>query len=167
MLLDPLPAASVGMSSTIALEVGETGCWTLGRLDTIGLQKQSCAGYDRPSTARLPAVPAMPAVKAGCPFKSGHGTMSTDEKIIEAGVVAWCARRDVTDLQAKVIANAWHGGQSSALYSFTSTGAIRDDAEGEILSLQRTLDDELCALLWYVRHYGPRGPVDGWDDLNW
>lgn len=26
---------------------------------------------------------------------------------------------------------------------------------------------DLMRLLEYVRHYGPRGPVDGWSNLNW
>jgi hypothetical protein len=76
--------------------------------------------------------------------------------------------------QARRLASEWHGGQWSALYSLSSTGAIDvEAADREImasLDLQpEGTDDErdLDALLAYVHSHGPRGPVadDGWTTL--
>lgn len=78
---------------------------------------------------------------------------------------------------ARRIASEWHGGITSDLYLLTSTGTISTDAEREIglcmmaLESQDTYRDKdhknLFNLLQYVRHYGPRGPVDGWSRLSW
>jgi hypothetical protein len=98
--------------------------------------------------------------------------MSIDQAIIEAGLADHRAGAGLSALQAKVIANAWHGGQSSALYAFTSTGAILPTADDEIAAqLHHTTNAqnraELEALAFYVRDHGERGKVHGWSDLTW
>lgn len=79
----------------------------------------------------------------------------------------------MSDACARVVAMQWHGGQSSALYALGSSGAITDDAFGEIcaelrpVQEARDLDGQqaLGALLTYVAERGERGPVDGWAAL--
>lgn len=74
----------------------------------------------------------------------------------------------ITDGQARRIASEWHGGQWSTLYSFTSTGAIDfQPLKDEILfELRDTEDqDELKALMRYVRDKGPRERQEGWYTL--
>lgn len=79
---------------------------------------------------------------------------------------------------ARRIASEWHGGIASDLYLLTSTGTISTDAEREIIDARREVYEQsnhgiasaihdLNKLLAYVRHYGPRGPVDGWSKLSW
>lgn len=104
--------------------------------------------------------------------------MSIDAAIISQAVSTHRHGDTISDLQARVIANAWHGGQSSALYSLTSTGAITDATLAELYEELRFIDArgpvdggeadyELTALLDYAKTYGPRGPVDGWSELRW
>lgn len=100
--------------------------------------------------------------------------MSIDARIIDEAIARHNAGQVITDLQAKVIANAWHGGQASALYSLTSTGNLNGgDLFGEIggsATVRINHPDfpaDLNALYAYVQAYSPRGPVDGWSDLNW
>lgn len=102
-----------------------------------------------------------------------------DDEIIAAAVTEHNAGRPVTDLQARVIASAWHGGQTSALYSFASCGNTtqRNDLHpaeellGELHHEVRICVDEnraeLRALISYVERVGARGPVDTWDRLSW
>lgn len=89
----------------------------------------------------------------------------------------------ITDTEARKIASEWHGGQGTALYAFSSTGAINTAREDhqllhEIedcissLSIERGAEsppelDDLFALRIYVGHTGNRGPVDGWGKLTW
>jgi hypothetical protein len=88
----------------------------------------------------------------------------------------------ISDLEARRIASEWHGGGGTALYAFTSTGAIdtaREDhrlmheIEDCVASLAtqphtRTVDvDDLFNLRTYVSHTGKRGPQPGWSDLTW
>lgn len=98
----------------------------------------------------------------------------SDQRIIDEAVALHEMGKPVDDLQAKVIASAWHSGQSSALYSFSSTGAISEDLEWEIT---RQLDSgapfeqgerpELDALRAYVVAQGWREPQPNWSDLSW
>lgn len=78
----------------------------------------------------------------------------------------------ITDAMARRIAMDWHGGQISALYSFGSTGGIRDlgALRGEISRELQTLDvgkerRPLLALDKYVREAGERPPIPGWSGL--
>jgi acyl-coenzyme A synthetase/AMP-(fatty) acid ligase len=109
----------------------------------------------------------------------------SEEQIVSDAVHAWQQGYPISDLQARVIASQWHGGQSSALYSLASCGATvsrADDWEDEsptdrLLSeiAQEGLStlgmlpeqEELQALASYVECVGPRGPVEGWSDLHW
>lgn len=78
----------------------------------------------------------------------------------------------ITDAQARSIAAAWHGGQTSPLCALATSGAIVDvdDVQREISRDLETLDigrvrRPLLALDIYVREHGQRGPVSGWSDL--
>lgn len=79
----------------------------------------------------------------------------------------------------RALAAAWHSGMSSPLYALASSGAIVDGIEREveeaIADAERfgTTDPDYAAdvvplrhLLTYVRHHGPRGPVEGWSDIR-
>lgn len=96
-----------------------------------------------------------------------------------------CLDKLLSDLDARRLASAWHGGQGTALYAFASTGAI-DTARPD-----HDLDAELCICLapasadlvrtipgqsertsvqllrLYSRHHGPRGPQAHWHELVW
>lgn len=94
----------------------------------------------------------------------------TDDEIMADAVRQSQAGAAISDLQARVIASQWHGGQISALYSLASCGAIRDDLADEIqheLAYNRGEAPELYVLLKYVRFNGVRGPVDAWSSLRW
>lgn len=81
----------------------------------------------------------------------------------------------ITDTHARRIAAEWHGGLSSAMYAFASSGFIAPDLEAEItheLEIDRNFASveektPLIRLLDYVRVKGERGPVDGWSNLSW
>jgi len=92
--------------------------------------------------------------------------MSTDEKIIAEAIHHYQIGNTITDLQARVIASAWHNGHYSDLYALTSTGTIRKDFDPG-LGDNRLENPEILALMNYVHTHGPRGPVDGWSDLSW
>lgn len=85
--------------------------------------------------------------------------------------------REISDACARVIASWWHGGQASAGYSFTSTGAITTDdpsdlwrelggtdRDGQPEWMRDALD---CLGTYLVRRFndGERGPVAGWSGL--
>ncbi|HEX5522795.1 MAG TPA: hypothetical protein VFX53_05075 [Pedococcus sp.] len=72
-----------------------------------------------------------------------------------------------SDGQARRIASEWHGGQSSALYSLASCGAITPEVAGEIQREITTCDDatDLTALLIYVAFHGPRDRQEGWSGV--
>ena len=105
----------------------------------------------------------------------------SDQSIIDHAVERHQAGEIISDLEARVIANAWHGGQFTALYSFASTGTISpvsddylgSEVEDEIereLEVCAPLDlshHELEALLAYVRSKGPRSAPEGWTNLHW
>lgn len=80
---------------------------------------------------------------------------------------------ELDDLGARIVASWWHGGQSTALYSFVSTGAISDDLLWEIGKCDTgglTAEDlfTLAALARYVEtNLTARPPVDGWSDMHW
>ncbi len=66
----------------------------------------------------------------------------------------------MTESQARRIASEWHGGKSSALYAFASSGTILDTLEREIRddlkeSTEYQSDDELSSLLDYVKEHAP------------
>ena len=85
---------------------------------------------------------------------------------------------------ARRIASEWHGGQSTGLYALCSSGAIigkqqrpgETETEEEVCACLRWLannrtmcpvsdQQDLTNLLAYIKHYGPRGPVPGWNDM--
>lgn len=76
----------------------------------------------------------------------------------------------ITDGAARRIASDYHNGQTSASYSFASTGTITD-VDSLIRDLQRGLssdqldDPDLRALTDYITQTGPRGSVSGWAGL--
>lgn len=99
----------------------------------------------------------------------------SDSEIVAAAVAQWQQGHPITDGQARVIASQWHGGQTSALYSFASTGTIDaetdDTASRLVWEITREIDavgalvaesEGLEALRAYVAQHGARGPVDGW-----
>jgi hypothetical protein len=77
----------------------------------------------------------------------------------------------ISDAQARSIASAYHGGQFSALYSLSSTGAIDvERVTSEVSTAVQELEPgpdrrPLLALDKYVRTHGTRGPVPGWSKL--
>ena len=77
----------------------------------------------------------------------------------------------ISDGQARRIASEWHGGMSSALYSFASSGAVdlgrvRDEISRELWQLDvGAARRELLALDKYVRIAGQRPARDGWSRL--
>lgn len=107
----------------------------------------------------------------------------SDQDIIRAASKRWQARQEITDGQARVIASQWHGGQVSALCALATSGAITEDAQGEVNAAvsdaERRLDagtvsaedvtpDDLLALRAlgeYVSDRDERGPVAGWSHL--
>lgn len=98
--------------------------------------------------------------------------MSADEQIIGDAAITHYRGFYLTDLQAKVTANAWHGGQSSPLYAFTSTGAIVEGCLDEVdkcLQYEMSAADRnaLAGLRAYVQAFGTRDRVPGWAQINW
>jgi hypothetical protein len=97
----------------------------------------------------------------------------TDDEILK-GVLArleeFGIHAVIDDSIARLIASQYHGGQSSALYSFASTGAIdKANMIGDILECHMAADDDenfdpaaLNALYHYVGIHGDREPVKGW-----
>lgn len=74
----------------------------------------------------------------------------------------------ICDGQARRIASEWHGGQSSALYSLASSGAIsldrvRDEISRELMKLDvGEARRELLALDKYTQKTGERAAVAEW-----
>lgn len=97
---------------------------------------------------------------------------SSDDELIQRQIAEYRERGStgvINDTTARVIASRWHMGQSSALYSFASTGAINLDAlQAEMLANftdpNATDDDreELDVLGLYLLETGDREPVEGW-----
>lgn len=98
---------------------------------------------------------------------------STDIRIINASVQEALEKKTIiSDAAARMIAAQWHGGQSSALYSFVSTGAV--DREELTRELDSNLNDEntnddgrawLLTLKAYLEARTDVGPVKGWHKL--
>jgi hypothetical protein len=101
----------------------------------------------------------------------GEPQLSRDELVIAAGI--WEARADdgeIADDTARRIAAQLHDGQSTALYSLASTGAIDyEHVRHELDAAQSEHSDHvrewIDCLGSYVLHAGDRGPVNGWSDL--
>jgi hypothetical protein len=83
-------------------------------------------------------------------------------------------RKYIDDGTARTIAESWHGGQASPLYSLASCGAIADKADllAEIERCADIAEDidgfaECLALACYVHavRSKTRKPVDGWSPL--
>lgn len=76
----------------------------------------------------------------------------------------------ITDEEARTIASWWHGGQSSPLYSFVSTGRIFDlahDIDRCLTEAHNPQDQEdLRRLTEYVSHHGQRGPQVSWSTVR-
>lgn len=105
-------------------------------------------------------------------MESGPGKPSSDELVIAAGI--WEARaegQEIGDDIARRIAAQLHGGQSTALYSLASTGAIDPErlrhelAAAYELHPPEQVRDWIDCLGTYALHAGERGPVEGWSDL--
>lgn len=92
------------------------------------------------------------------------------DKVFRNLAKALRTRDAVDDATARVVASWWHGGQSSGLYAFMSTGAITDAARVEVTNdLNRAESPEdvyaLRKLLEYMVKDGDRGPVAGWSEV--
>lgn len=109
-----------------------------------------------------------PKVEVYSPETAPH---QTDDDRINQGIADWRERCEgtITDTTARVIASQHHGGQSSALYSFSSTGRIDiDGMSAELMQSAREYEEDtevtthLEALASYVLHHGEREAVEGW-----
>jgi hypothetical protein len=80
---------------------------------------------------------------------------------------------EISDACARVIASWFHDGQSSAGYSFVSTGAIADPTDvyrdltpGDVYNDQpEWMQAALSCLGTYLSNRADRGPVSGWSNL--
>ena len=96
---------------------------------------------------------------------------SGDDLIVQAAVQQWQQGHPISDGQARVLASRWHSGQTSPLYTLTSTGAIpladtRSELQAEIARLADVPErEEVECLLAYVEQRGLRGAVFGWTRL--
>lgn len=87
----------------------------------------------------------------------------------------------ICDPIARSIADSWHGGQWSALYSFASSGTIQlerliEEIEGDLswalahpdAEFPNSPDDpqQLHDLLQYVKDHGERGAQEHWSDWH-
>lgn len=93
----------------------------------------------------------------------------SDERPIDHEIAsATSEERSIGDAGARVIASQWHGGQASALYSLTSTGAIDlPQVVAEINECWANADtdynrEHLEALGAYVMARESHDPVEGW-----
>ncbi len=92
---------------------------------------------------------------------------SPDEQVIRQGIER--ALRDGTEIDnrtARYIASQLHEGQTSALYSLASTGAIAEEIHNE---LTRDFDQQSNQVQWWINWLGTyclnredTGPVAGW-----
>lgn len=68
--------------------------------------------------------------------------------------------------EARRIASEWHGGQSSKLYAFASTGAILEGITNEIFDTGTDpavqVGEDRYKLYEYITAHGLRGPQQGW-----
>ncbi len=96
---------------------------------------------------------------------------SHDERVIREGIER--ALRDGTDLDdhmARYIAAQLHEGQTTALYSLVSTGAIPEEVHDE---LTRDFDQQPEHVQWWINWLGTycltrenKGPVPGWAETT-
>lgn len=96
--------------------------------------------------------------------------MGDDEQIRREVRRAELTDEPINDACARMIAAQWHGGQTTAMCSFATTGAIHSDLIGEVQELLPQFRDStnkgiLQALGYYIQHRGRRGPVPGWSNL--
>lgn len=97
----------------------------------------------------------------------------TDEELIYQELARAAEAGDgISDAGARVIASQFHDGQTSALYSLASTGALdRDELERELATNRREYHDNPRVLAWldaldaYVTHRDESETVAGWSDL--
>jgi hypothetical protein len=102
----------------------------------------------------------------------------TEQEIINGAMRKYDEVKIISDLEAKVIAGSYHGGQNSAFYKLLSTGAI-DNTDGQLgreleyaerVASNLPLTDErkaIWSLKAYIKHHGTRGPQDHWKDIRW
>jgi hypothetical protein len=105
------------------------------------------------------------------------GPRSDTQLIADGLAAAQAAGRVVDDLTARVLAAAWHSGQTSALYALASCGTITAAAEAELREqlgppgqqpAATAAGRQLEALLAYITHHGHRDSQPGWAQrLTW
>ena len=97
--------------------------------------------------------------------------MNDTDRIAHGISQAAANAREISDTTARIIAAQWHGGQSSELYAFVSTGAITPELRPEywnaelLQTYQSATLDEREHLDWlgnYFLRLSPRPPVAGW-----
>jgi uncharacterized protein (DUF2342 family) len=91
-----------------------------------------------------------------------------DEELIRYGITeALREGRPIDDATARVIAAQLHGGQTSALCSLATTGAIVEGLEAELFADDLPVEVEpwTTALEEYLAAREHRGPVEGWSNL--
>lgn len=95
----------------------------------------------------------------------------TDDDLINIEVeMALQERRNIGDSGARVIASQWHGGQSSSLYSFASTGYIGEGLLDEIrreiqTAAEQGLSDSVVHLIVLEQYVEGREDIEG--PANW
>lgn len=95
----------------------------------------------------------------------------TDDHLIHYHITeALRENRPIDHATARCIASQLHGGQASALYALTSSGAIADDLRRELDSWRRDetpveVEPWLDALDEYLGSRDDEGPIDGWHNL--
>jgi hypothetical protein len=91
-----------------------------------------------------------------------------DGELIRYGITrALLEERPIDDATARVIAAQLHGGQTSALCSLATTGALVEGLEAELFADDLPVEVEpwVVALEEYVVAREDRGPVEGWSNL--
>lgn len=91
-----------------------------------------------------------------------------DEDLIRYGITkALRDGRPIDDATARVVAAQLHGGQTSALCSLATTGAIVEGIEAELYAdgLPVEVEPWITALEEYIEARENRGPVEGWSTL--
>jgi antirestriction protein len=104
------------------------------------------------------------------PNQTGGERASYDECVIREGIEAARAeQREIDDRTARLIAGQLHGGQTSALYSLTSSGAIDEARISQELAEEYARQTPRVRewIDWLSTYYLSRpdkGPVEGWVD---
>lgn len=73
-----------------------------------------------------------------------------DEWLLARGAPGELDALGPAETAARGIAGYWHGGQSTALYAFTSSGTILEELEGEV---ERELEEQREGLEWAEHRY--------------